>query len=345
MFEFAYPLVWLLLPLPAVVFFVSKKPSALSFKVRVPSHSMQGIEQQNHLPSGGWKLWYWLLIWLLLLASAAQPRWLGPPMSIPNEGREMIIAVDLSGSMKMEDMVISGDRVDRLRMIKQVVSDFITRRVGDRLGLILFADTAYVQAPMTFDRTTVRTLLNEAEIGLVGEKTAIGDAIGLAVKRFSERERSNRVLVLLTDGQNTSGNITPEQALELAIENQVTIYPIGVGADRLELQNFFGSRVINPSQDLDETLLNELAVQTGGTYFRARDTQQLETIYGVLDQLEPIAGEAQELRPMNALFYLPLAVAFALATLYQLVLLPSQRRPSQRRQRHGAKQKRESVND
>ena len=206
-------------------------------------------------------------------------------------------------------------------MTKSVVYDFIQRRVGDRLGLILFADTAYVQAPLTYDRDTVSTLLSEAVIGLVGEQTAIGDAIGLAVKRFDERDESNNVLILLTDGQNTAGNITPEQAKELAINKGVKVYTIGVGADKMLIQSFFGSREINPSQELDEGMLTDIATSTGGQYFRARNAQELEAIYQQLDALEPIEGETRKMRPLSALFYYPLAAAIMLSALWALFIL------------------------
>ena len=207
------------------------------------------------------------------------------------------------------------------------------RRVGDRIGLILFADTAYVQAPLTYDRDTVSTLLSEAVIGLVGEQTAIGDAIGLAVKRFDEREESNNVLILLTDGQNTAGNITPEQAKELAISKGVKVYTIGVGADKMLIQSFFGSRQINPSQELDEGMLTDIATSTGGQYFRARNAQELQAIYQQLDALEPIEGETRKMRPLSALFYYPLGAAILLSALWAFltVLLSTFRWFAQRR--------------
>jgi Ca-activated chloride channel family protein len=226
--------------------------------------------------------------------------------------------------MKQEDMQVKGETVNRLAMTKYVLADFIERRVGDRLGLILFADTAYLQAPLTFDRSTVATLLDEAVIGLVGEKTAIGDAVGLAAKRYDDKETSNRVLILLTDGQNTAGNLSPEQANELAINKNITIYTIGVGADEIVINSLFGRRSYNPSQDLDERLLTELAESTGGQYFRARDAEEMDRIYATLDTLEPIQGEGQKLRPLTSLFYLPLGVALIMTLLYALIYLSAQ---------------------
>jgi Ca-activated chloride channel family protein len=322
MFEFVWPWVFVLLPLPYLLRrFMPAKRTAQTAALRVPT--MQYLTKTESKASGNNRAVLVLayLIWALLLGAAAKPQWLGEAVAIPNEGRDLMIAVDLSGSMKQADMKIQGREVNRLSMIKYVLADFIERRVGDRLGLILFADTAYLQAPLTFDRSTIQTLLDESVIGLVGERTAIGDAIGLAVKRFSEKEKSNRVLVLLTDGQNTAGNITPEQALSLAQANQVTVYTIGVGADEQVISSFFGQRTINPSQDLDEKLLSDIARKTGGQYFRARDTEELVNIYQILDSLEPVEGNSQKMRPQSALFYYPLAAAAGLLLLSILVAL------------------------
>jgi Ca-activated chloride channel family protein len=322
MFEFAWPYVFALLPLPLIVRLLwPAKQQQQSAALLVPSFIKGSTGQQQAATSSRLKLIFATIIWILLITAAARPQWLGEPVSIPNEGRDLMIAVDLSGSMKMEDMEINGRLVDRLVMTKSVLTDFIKRRVGDRLGLILFADTAYLQAPLTFDRETVATLLDETVIGLVGEKTAIGDAIGLAVKRFDDREDSNRVLVLMTDGQNTAGRISPEEANELAKNFNVKIYTIGLGADEKVINSFFGQRRVNPSADLDEALLTRIAESTGGEYFRARDPQSLENIYKILDQLEPVAGEGQKLRPLTALFYVPLIIALGLSALYALITL------------------------
>lgn len=311
MFEFDWPWMFLLLPLP---FFIWKWIPAIrrdSSAIRLPS--TYGLVSSS-LSSG--KRWLLLLLmglsWLMLVSAVAKPQWLGEPLAVRAEGREIMLAVDLSGSMEIADMQLEGRSVDRLTMVKHVLSDFIERREGDRLGLILFADTAYLQTPMTYDRNTVKQMLNESVLGLVGERTAIGDAIALSVKRFRDDEESNRVLVLLTDGQNTAGNLTPEQALELAQAYDVTIYPIAVGAEEVVVDSFFGQRRVNPSRDLDVPLMQSIAKQTGGKYFRARSTDELEEIYQRLDQLEPIAGDPQQLRPRVSLFYWPLALSFLL---------------------------------
>lgn len=318
MFEFAWIWVLVALPLPLLFYLLPRRGEQQPAALKVPQ-LIQGLETTTQRKSSNkFRLFIAIIAWIALVLAAARPEWLGEPVSIPAEGRDLMIAVDLSGSMKIDDMQINGRQVDRLKMIKYVLSDFIERRVGDRLGLILFADTAYLQAPLTYDRDTVNQLLNESLIGLVGEQTAIGDAIGLAIKRFNAREESNKVLVLLTDGQNTAGNITPEQANELAINNGVTIYTIGVGADKMLVQSFFGSRQINPSQELDEDMLSKIASSTGGQYFRARDVESLQKIYATLDELEPIARESRQMRPLQALYYYPLGLALALSVLLGL---------------------------
>ena len=253
------------------------------------------------------------LIWLLVVLASTQPQWLGEAVNVPTEGREMMIAVDLSGSMQVEDMALNGRSVNRLDMLKVLLGEFIERRNGDRLGLILFGDDAYMQTPMTFDRKTVQQMLDETVLGLVGKQTAIGDAIALAVKRFDEKKESNRVLLLLTDGQNTAGKITPDQALELAVAKNITIYSIGIGADVMVQNSLFGARRVNPSSELDEESLQRLADETGGYYFRARASEDMSKIYQLLDELEPVEQEQQQMRPLTALYYWPLGLALLIS--------------------------------
>ncbi|MBT0587517.1 vWA domain-containing protein [Alteromonas oceanisediminis] len=324
MLEFTWWPVLFTLPLPFIFWLLPRRQTRVQRALLLPSVPAN-LPTASKISSTHWVTKVVaILAWVALVIAASNPRYLGEPISIPNEAREMMIAVDLSGSMETKDMQINGQQVDRLVMIKSVLEDFISRRVGDRLGLILFADTAYLQAPLTFDRETVRTLLNEAVIGLVGEQTAIGDAIGLAVKRFQRKDESNKVLVLLTDGQNTAGNISPDQALELAKDDGVTIYTIGVAADSMTVQSIFGSRQINPARELDEGMLTRLAQETGGQYFRARDRESLAQIYQLLDQLQPVEGEARKMRPQTALFMYPLTVSLLLTVLLALIaILPA----------------------
>jgi len=255
------------------------------------------------------------------VVASAQPMWIGEPVASPTQARELILAVDLSASMQEDDMKLNGRYVDRLTMVKSVVKDFIAKRKGDRIGLILFADNAYVQAPLTFDLTTVQTLLDESFLGLVGQRTAIGEAIGLAVKRFDNKENSNRVLVLLTDGENTAGAITPEQAMELAIAKEVTIYTIGVGSSQNKQFGFF-----NRASGVDEKSLTKIALATKGKFFKATDSNELEKIYEQLDSLEKIEANEQTLRPQKALFYWPLIGALIMSLLMMVLMINWERR-------------------
>ena len=267
------------------------------------------------------------LVWLLLLLAAARPQWVGEVETLPVTGRDLLLAVDISGSMDTQDMVLKGKPVNRLAVVKKVAGEFIQRRKGDRVGLVLFGSRAYLQTPLTFDTETTAILLDESEIGLAGRETAIGDAIGLAVKRLREDAASERVLILLTDGANTSGEVQPMQATEFAAREGLKIYTVGVGADEMMVQDFFGSRLVNPSADLDEATLRAIAERTGGTYFRARDAQALADIYEQLDELEPVESDQESIRPVDELFFWPLSGAFLLVLAAALAaMLPGMRR-------------------
>ena len=261
------------------------------------------------------------LVWLLLLLAAARPQWVGEIETLPVTGRDLLLAVDISGSMDTQDMLLGGSTVNRLMMVKKVAGEFIQRRRGDRVGLVLFGSRAYLQTPLTFDTETTAVLLEESEIGLAGRETAIGDAIGLAVKRLREDAASDRVLVLLTDGANTSGEVQPMQATEFAAREGLKIYTVGVGADEMMVQDFFGSRLVNPSADLDEDTLRAIAERTGGAYFRARDAEDLARIYQQLDELEPVESDQEAIRPVDELFHWPLALAFALGLVAALAAM------------------------
>jgi len=253
--------------------------------------------------------------WLALVVAAARPAWVGAPVPLPAAGRDLMLAIDLSGSMAREDFSLGGRQADRLTVVKEVARDFIARRAGDRVGLVLFGTRSYLQAPLTFDHDTVRTLLDEAEIGIAGEETAIGDALGMAVKRLRDRPAESRVLVLLTDGASNAGTLDPLDAAKLAAEEGIRVYTIGVGADRIAVPGFFGNRIVNPSADLDERTLDAIAETTGGEYFRARNVEGLDAVYRVIDELEPAVAEPLHLRPRHELFQWPLGIALALALL------------------------------
>jgi Ca-activated chloride channel family protein len=269
-----------------------------------------------------WRQWLSLLAWILLVLAASRPQWLGEAIAMPVSGRDLVLAVDLSDSMRTGDFRIEGEQVNRLQATKIVASQFIERRRGDRLGLILFGTRAYLQAPLTFDSNTVNRLLQEAAIGLAGERTAIGDAIGLAIKRLDLDSDNSRVLILITDGANTAGEVSPLKAAQLAASRGLKIYTIGIGADEQIENTWFGLRRVNPSAQLDEETLREIAQVSGGRYFRARDSEAMAQIYELLDELEPLQSDTQHLRPVKALFVWPLAAALLVSI---VLLLPSLR--------------------
>lgn len=319
MLGFDYPWAALFAPLPLLIFFLWPRARQQQAALYVPffqefATSEAGIPRRVQKRGRFALLLIW---WSLLVAAACGPHWIGDEVALPSSGRDLMLAVDLSGSMKIPDMVIGNERVQRIVAIKTVVEDFIKHRQGDRLGLIVFGTHAYVQAPLTFDLNTVEKFLRESQIGFAGEETAIGDAIGLAIKRLRDRPGDRHVLVLLTDGANTAGNVLPAAAAKLAAENHITIYTIGIGADELIIPGpfgtSFGARRVNPSQDLDEESLQNIANTTGGRYFRARNPEELAGIYALLDELEPVADKSQTYRPQRSLFYWPLCAAFLMS--------------------------------
>jgi Ca-activated chloride channel family protein len=320
MLEFQFSWLLWLAPLPLLMYFVRpKKQEEVALRVPFFQQAM-ALQQQEGRKTRIRPLRYLALwtIWLAALLAAANPQWLGEPVSIQGSGRDLLLAVDISGSMQIEDMQLQGRAINRLAAIKLVVGNFVEGRRSDRLGLILFGSQAYLQAPLTYDRHTVGVLLQEAQIGFAGEQTAIGDAIGLAVKRLRSRPDNSRVLVLLTDGASTSGELTPQRAAELAKHENIKIYTIGFGADELVVPGIFGNRRINPSEDLDEDTMRAVASATGGQYFRARNLEELDAIHKELDRLEPVEQDSRTFRPVRALFFWPLSVALVLSLLFAL---------------------------
>ena len=315
MIHFEWPLLILALPLPLLIRWLlpaDMPEQQAALKVPFLDDFALG-EAKSVTQNQQWPLLLAMLAWLLLIFACMRPQWMGEPIEQAVSGRDLMLAIDLSQSMDVEDFIVERNRVDRLTATKNIATQFINRRSGDRLGLILFGTQAYLQTPLTFDRKTVTILLNESAIGLAGESTAIGDAIGLAVIRLRKQQADSRVLVLLTDGANTAGEVTPLKAAELAAENGLKIYTIGIGADEMIVRSFFGNRKVNPSQDLDEKTLKAIADKTGGRYFRARNTQELDKIYRILDELEPVEKDKQYFRPKTELYFWPLAAALLLA--------------------------------
>lgn len=316
MFEFHWPLCFLLLPLPWLYrrWLPAAETRSTALQVSFMTR-LQAIRELAPGHSAPGRKWPYLLIWVLLVCAAARPHWLGEALPTATSGRDMMLALDLSGSMEFRDMQLDGEEVNRLTLVKHLLGEFIERRRGDRLGLILFGSQAYVQAPLTHDRSAIAQWLDESFIGLAGRETAIGDAIGLAIKRLVEEPAASRVLVLITDGANTTGNVSPLRAAQLAAEHQIRIFPIGVGADtgtQDSSASFWGLQ-FDPSIELDEGSLREIAQLTGGEYFRARNEIDMENIYQRLDQLEPALRAGLPNRRAIVLYPWPLGLALLLS--------------------------------
>jgi Ca-activated chloride channel homolog len=317
MIELAWPWVLALLPLPIAVRRLwpaahERRAGALRVPFFDAIAAVAGGRSSARTARRG-LLAAMALAWMALVFAAARPEWVGEPQPVPVEGRDLLLAIDLSGSMARDDFDVAGRPVDRLSVVKAVADDFLGRREGDRVGLVLFGTRPYLQAPLTFDRDTVRELLAESAVGLAGDETAIGDALGLAVKRLRDRPAESRVVVLLTDGASNAGTLSPAEAAKLAAAEGVRVHTIGVGADRMAVSGFFGQEIVNPSADLDERSLREIAEATGGQFFRAKNAEGLATIYRQIDALEPATAEPLYVRPTRQLFQWPLAVALVLS--------------------------------
>ena len=275
MLSFVWPWFYLILPLPFL--YRKLRRSANSESPYLESTILLSIaETQNRLVSSTSqrRLLILLLIiaWLSLVTAIARPVNIGDPVALPTTGRDILLAVDISGSMEREDMIINGRQVNRLYAVKSVVSEFVNTREGDRLGLILFGERAYLQTPLTFDTKTLRDLLIEAQIGFAGN----GTAIGLSVKKLKERPDSNRVLILLTDGSNTAGVLSPSEASDIAKKAKVKIYTIGIGDGRQRNQGLFGQTLVNQNNDLDEKeqqIIRQMQImkQEGMSYQKVAD--------------------------------------------------------------------------
>lgn len=317
MIEFVWPWAAAFLLLPLLVWLLTPPARRADAALYVPFFGLARQYEASSAPERRSILRRLLMVlgWCALVLAATRPQYVGEPIELPTTGRDLMMAVDISGSMGTEDMIVGREKVTRLTVVKNVVGDFVERRRGDRLGLILFGTQAYLQTPLTFDRFTVRRLLDETPLGIAGGKTAIGDAIGLAVKRLQSRPAESRILILLTDGRNNVGEVSPLQAARIAAQQGVKIHTVGFGSDEMQVPGLLFNRTINPSAELDEETLTRIAQLTGGVYQRARDAAELEGIYEEIDRLEPIEQDAETYRPTDALFVWPLGFAFIVSLL------------------------------
>ncbi|MBX2807542.1 MAG: VWA domain-containing protein [Cellvibrionaceae bacterium] len=320
MFHLDWPWILILLPLPLCIYRWAKPADLQAAPIVVPFYEQLRQQQTQTGDTRLWRIALLSLLWLLFVVAAARPQWAGEPVQQTLSGRDLLLAVDISDSMNQEDMVLNNQTVTRLQSVKQVVSRFIQQRQGDRIGLVLFGSQAYLQVPLTFDTQSVAEFLRDTQLGFAGPKTAIGDAIGLSSKRLHALQEASpaaeRVIILLTDGANTAGEIEPTAAATLAKQLGIVIYTIGIGADEMVVRGLFGPRRVNPSAQLDEQALLAIAKATGGRYFRARNTDELSAIYAAIDTLEPIDQEEQWHRPTRSLFMWPLGLATLLSLLW-----------------------------
>lgn len=322
--NFAYPAAVFLLILPVILRYLLPAVKGLHGdalrvpflndlqKISVKSGSLWGSRGQ--IQSSGKGLFLLYLIYALLVVAAARPQWVGEPIHSRSQSRDILLVMDISNSMLQPDFAIGNRQSNRLTAVKKAAGEFIRKRAEDRMGLILFGTRAYLQAPITYDKRSIQEILWNMDAGMAGDSTSIGDAVGLALKTLKDTpNKDNKVIILLTDGENNDGSLSMPEVISLAKNENVKIYTIGVGAENALVQSFFGLRINAPNQELDEASLKKLAQETKGNYFRATDTESLEKIYNFIDKLEPTEHNEQYIVETKELFYIPLIAALFLA--------------------------------
>jgi len=307
---FQWPWLASLLPLPLLIWYIWPTSHRLQVQENLPQLRLPTVLQvqqsfatltvSDSSPKRRWR-WGWLwLTWIGLVFALMYPQWLDKQVQVKQTGYDLMLAVDLSGSMETPDFSTpQGETINRLAAVKQVLGPFIQHRIGDRVGLILFANQAFLQSPLTLDTEAVQTLLQKALLGMAGRDTAIGDAIGLAVKKLRERPEASRILILLTDGDNNAGSLSPVQAAQLAKQYQIRIYTIGVGSTDLMARG-----------GINEALLKQVADLTGGQYYLASDLTALTQVYAHIDKtLQKTEAESRVYLQRTPLYHWPLVVA------------------------------------
>jgi Ca-activated chloride channel family protein len=325
MFEFHWPWMALLLVLPLLVRHFWPRPKGerhesvdgLQTTLLHPSlsHLQDAFNTRRPRQPLSARLHGWLLhlLWLALVLALMRPQWLEPYTENRTAGYDLMLAVDASHSMNALDFTLEGEQVSRMQVVKGVVTKFIEGRQGDRIGLVIFGSRAYVLSPLTYDRKAVSSLLGEVIPRIAGDGTAIGDALGLGVKKLRERPEGSRVLLLIADGENTAGTIPPLKAAQLAAQEGIRIYSIGVGSDRKRVPIMENGRIITRTDlGFNEEAMREIAEAADGAYFRATDTEALEKIYQDIDELEKTEAQSRTVFIPRPLYYWPLSVALLL---------------------------------
>lgn len=300
-----WPIALILLVLPISAQWLQRKPSgqgALSH----PYLTTLSYPAKHSTSSGLWPWPLWI-VWILFIIALARPAWIGPPIGLEHSGRNIMLTVDLSESMLERDMVWDNTRVSRYQAMRNVVGEFVAQRQGDFLGLVVFGTFADIQAPLTADLIAVQNTLQDLLPGMAGPSTAIGDGLGLAVQRLRESEAEDKVIILLSDGANRTGNLSPQDAANVAKQSNIRVHTIGFGSEG----GFF--RV----DGVDEPTLRAIADDTGGRFFRATNSEQLEQVFQLLDELEASVMDQPSQRVVKEFFWIPLLVSFALLAIYQ----------------------------
>lgn len=331
MINIEYPWFLILIVLPLLVYWIIprastdkqlalKTPFFTQIKSQLPIIGASNFKRANYFK------YLLAVVWALLIISGSGLQWMGKPINLPQSGRDLMMAIDLSGSMAIEDMKKpDGKAESRFDLVMRVANEFLDTRKGDRVGLVLFGTKAYLQTPLTFDIPTVKKMLNDASIALPGPQTAIGDGIGLAVKKLMQYPSQSKALVLLTDGENNSGSLQPLQAAEIAKQNGIKVYTIGLGGGQMVMNTAFGQRLINTSEDLDTDTLKQIATMTGGKFFRAQNSNDLQQVYAAIDKMEPVESDKTVVRPVTYLYPWTLGTALLLSFILSAVWLKRRR--------------------
>lgn len=318
MLSFAYPWVALLAPLPLLVWFALPAHAEQRAGLRVPFFDRLARLSGQQPYSGGvvarrnpGRLALLALVWLMSLAALARPQWIEPPLHRDVPTRDLLVLVDLSGSMDTRDFVdASGKTVDRLTAVKQVLDDFLSRRKGDRVGVVVFGDAPFALVPFTTDLELSRAMLRDTAVGMAGPRTAFGDAIGLGIGLFARSTVKARTIIALTDGNDTMSKVPPAEAARVARDKGIVIHTVAVGDPRAAGED-----------KLDEAALKEVADTTGGGFFRALDRAQLADIYRRLDEIETRHIDTVSFRPRRDIYWVPLAAMLVLSMAAQALFL------------------------
>lgn len=315
MFQFEYPYLIVLILVPPLIFFIfgsteagkTGLPTIYNPNVKWFVQAFGGKSINNYDRARFNFLLFF--IWVALVFSLMTPQKVEKITKTSTKGYDIILAVDLSRSMLALDFSHNDDLKNRLDVVKNVAGKFILDRKGDRIGIVAFGDSAYIQAPLSHDNESVSSMLKFSQIGIAGDATSIGDAIALSVKTLRDKPEGSRVIILLTDGSNTAGSVEPLEAANLAKEYGIKIYSIGVGKKgRVPFPDERG-RIRMLEMKLDEVLLKKISQYTGGNYFSAQDENSLEKIYEQINEMEKTESEVREIMIREQLFHIPLLVA------------------------------------